>query len=211
MLDHLHEVLINEKVISKIDEVRSKYLESATNTSSPTEYTMALVPAIEMFKRSDLGENDRYALEVTLNKILEDLAEITPRYVSSERVLKEDLAVMSAIMEWGNVKKYTVTKEDNVLWLKPGTFRSNAGYLSARNKVFDIIGVYAREMHIPRTLKYTRIEDLLSADVRVQLSKSFEREELSELIVELLEGTQRNDVSAILDKFFSEKNKDTNS
>lgn len=201
--DQLETLLLNDVIVTKIDNARGAYFATSGSEQYSSEYMFALKGASDLVYKNGVSNSEKVALSVGINKILDDLEEIPPEYLPTTRLLHEDVAVIIANAKHGDLKEITNEREGNVTTLGTNKIKLNSDYIRARNNVLGMIDPYLQADSMPEDLKLTRIQDLLHADVRYQLLKAFERENLVYRIVNLIEEATRPPIENVLQKYYS--------
>jgi hypothetical protein len=201
--NQLQKLLLNDLVVTKINNARILYYADAGNLQYAGEFASALKDVSALVHKSNISGSEKIALSLGLNKILDDLEEIPPEYISTERILKENVALIIANASREASKVLQNEHNGNVVTISDNKMKLNSDYIQARKKIFEMMDSYSQKDSMPSDLKLTRVEEMLYADVRYQLLKAFERESLAYRIVSLIENANHLPIEDALEKYYS--------
>lgn len=201
--DQLQTLLLNDVIVTRIDNARENQFLAGGSDPSTNDYVFALKDATDLIYKNGISNSERISLSTGINKILDDLDDIPRKYIPTKQLLNEDVAIIIANAKHGDLKEITNKHEGNVAILGKNKIKLNSDYIRSRSNVLKLIDPYIQENSMPEDLKFMRIQDMLYADVRYQLLKAFEREDLVYRIVNLIEEASRPPIEDILEKYYS--------
>lgn len=197
--------LFNDNIIEGIDDIRRQYDDSSEGVKLGA--SIRIVSLLKELKDVALGElkneNEETLAENGFFNTVQDLVHISPRYLSSRRIVSENIAIMAALIAIQNGKSTNFTRDGNVFTLSGDRFRRNSSYIAARRVVFDFIDAYQIHDYVPTVIKGERIEELLLADARYSSLPSTERAMLASRILIDIEKSSYEGVESILERYFA--------
>jgi hypothetical protein len=201
----LEKILLNTKLIDDVTEIRRKYDEHPSNMrmGATVEILRVLEPLREISYDPRLTPTDEKILEIGMDNIMQDLTQISPRYISTQRILQENIAVIWAMRTRESIKEIPVDKQANVVRLSAPQFKNNSDYVSAKRLAWDLIESYHSQKYIPASILHDRVDELLRADLRYEALRAESKFILTERIVKSLENSEHESVESILEKFFA--------
>jgi hypothetical protein len=207
----LKKILLNDKVLTDLDSIRRKYdyIRREAKMAATVQFLQVLAPYTDLIYDDHRPETEIKVLEIGMDNILEDLKNVSPRYVSTDRLLSENIAVIFALMAGERAKEMPRVKEGNVVSISNNHIRSNSEYIEARKIVFDFISDYRHRNFIPTDTLTERTEQLLLADIRYQTLDPEEKYTVANRVIQSLAKPTYEDIEIVLEKFYASRNKNS--
>lgn len=206
----LKHILINPEVDQKITFIRMKY--DGMLSTQKMGATVQILPILE--KLTDLPhvvarkDSDKKILEMGIDQLLQDLIEVSPQYVSTGRLMRENIEVILSHAAGERLKHSSNEQKDNspnVVSISSKQMQNNSEYVLARRKVFELIDSYKDQTQIPYPVILGRVEQLLRADSRFRQLSLDEQDQVVKRVVTHFKALQYSGVEGVLESYFKDK------
>lgn len=210
----LNRILLSDFVVAKIDSIRRHYTNAIPQIKAlATVEIHRVIREIENIpERRSRNENEKVVLDMGINNLIDDLVNISPQYLSTHRILNENIAVMMALISLESTKIIVERggKDGGIISLTPERLQTNSEYVTARREVFNMIEAYRGLDYIPREVKSERVGELLLADQRYQYLSQDSRETLLFKIMQSLVARHGEGVETLADRFYVKNRRKAN-
>jgi hypothetical protein len=207
--NELEKILLEPAIINSVDEIRRSYDDTPEQSrmGATVQILKKLWELTDLPYQEFVTELEGIALNLGADLLMQDLTQLSPRYISTERLFKENIALVMAFLAKETAKELPPSKTENVVQISGELFKSNSEYILAKKAVFGVIDSYANQDYIPKEILSDRVEELLLAEARYQMLSAEERYVLTNRVVQSLEDFEHTGVETILEKFFYRRDK----
>lgn len=205
----LEKVLLGHNFLSRVDNIREEYKDSLS--AGKYTHTVKILKEVEEVRihpeQFAKTEGETMILQLGFENLVDDLVNISPRVLPTHRIVRENVAVMAALIAKERLKSDPVDVTKSVIQLTPEHVQQNADYVQAKRDAFDLIEAYRDLTQVSREIKKERIDELLFADRRYMLADESLRERLVSFILMKLESQSDIRVENLVNSFFGNQQK----